>query len=119
VLARAAFLIAFIALLDWRVDLNIYFGFLYVFPMLLVGTVLSRWQILSVAFLCTVLSEFFDPFLFGALAVAQDVLVFSALSGMGLLSQEVTRSRKRERENLTRVEQEAAARREAEEQLEF
>jgi len=119
VLARAAFLIAFIALLDWRVDLNIYFGFLYVFPMLLVGTVLSRWPILFVAFLCTLLSEFFDPFLFGALAVVQDVLVFSALSGMGLLSQEVTRSRKREREHLTRVEQEVSARREAEEQLEF
>jgi two-component system sensor kinase FixL len=119
VLARAAVLIAVIALLDWRVDLNIYFGFLYVFPMLLVGTVLSRWPILFVALLCTVLSEFFDPFRFGALAVVQDVLVFSALSGMGLLSQEVTRSRQRERENLNRVEQEMSARREAEEQLEF
>jgi two-component system sensor kinase FixL len=85
----------------------------------LVGAVLSRWPILFVALLCTLLSEFFDPFRFGALAVVQDLLVFSALSGMGLLSQEVTRSRKRERENLTRVEQEVSARREAEEQLEF
>ena len=49
VLLRAAVLIAAIALLDWRVDLNIYFGFLYVFPMLLVGTVLLRWHILSAA----------------------------------------------------------------------
>lgn len=119
-LLRAGVLIAAIALLDWRVDLNIYFGFLYVFPMLLVGMVLPVWPILGVALLCTLLSEFFDPFRFELLAaLPQDVLVFSALSGMGLLSREVTRSRQRERENLNRVEQEAAARRQAEEQLEF
>ena len=42
VLARAGLLIAAIALIDWRVDLNISFGFLYLFPILLVGTVSPR-----------------------------------------------------------------------------
>src|SRR5689334_34566 len=37
-LAQAGVLIALIAIIDWRVDLNISFGFLYLFPMLLVGT---------------------------------------------------------------------------------
>ncbi len=120
VLLRAAALIAAIALVDWRIDVNIDFGFLYVFPMLLLGTVLFRWQILAVAFLCTVLSEFFDPFRFEPLAsLPRDILAFSALSGMGLLAREVTQGRRREQENLKRVEKEASARQEAEEQLEF
>ena len=119
VLARSAVLVALIALLDWRVDLNISFGFLYLFPILLAAPVLSRWQVLLAAFGCTLLSDFFDPFSFAAAALPQDFLVFAALGGTGLFSYEVARSRRREAENLHRVEAEVAARREAEEQLEF
>ncbi len=120
VVARAGFLIGLIALIDWRVDLNISFGFLYLFPIMLVGTVLPRWGILSVALLCTILSDLFDPFHFTvAVALPQDILVFTSLAGTGMLVYEVTRSRLREMEHLRRVEQEVAARREAEEQLEF
>jgi two-component system sensor kinase FixL len=120
VVARAAVLVAIIALIDWRVDLNISFGFLYLFPMLLVGTVLSRWQILAVALFCTLLSDLFDPFIFTiAASLPQDILVFCALAGTGLFAFEITRSRRLEHENLARVQEEATARREAEEQLEF
>jgi len=120
VLARAGFLIVMVALIDWRVDLDIAFGFLYLFPMLLVGTVLDRWQIVATALLCTFLSDVFDPFPFTfAVALPQDILVFTSLAGTGLLLSELTRSRRREMEHLRRVEQEVAARREAEEQLEF
>ena len=62
VLGRAAAFIAVIALIDWRFDVNISFGFLYLFPMLMVGGRLARWQIALVAALCTGLSEAFDPF---------------------------------------------------------
>ena len=41
------------------------------------------------------------------------------MSGLGLLAYEVTRRRKREHENLLRIEREATARHAAEEQLEF
>jgi PAS domain S-box-containing protein len=120
VLARAGVLIAIIALVDWRVDLNISFGFLYLFPVLLAGTVLSRWQIVLTALGCTLLSDIFDPFTFTlAAALPQDILVFTSLAGTGLFAYEVTRSRRREAENLRRVESEVSARREAEEQLEF
>jgi PAS domain S-box-containing protein len=120
VLARAGVLIAIIAIVDWRVDLNIAFGFLYLFPILLVGTVLSRWQILLTALSCTLLSDLFDPFPFSLTAsLPQDILVFTSLAGSGLFAYEVTRRRRREAENLRRVELEVAARREAEEQLEF
>jgi len=120
VLARAGFLIVVVALIDWRVDLNISFGFLYLFPILLVATVFSRWQIVTTAFLCTLLSDVFDPFAFTlAVALPQDILVFTSLAGTGLFAYEITQSRRREMENLRKVEREAAARREAEEQLEF
>ncbi|MGD0230967.1 MAG: ATP-binding protein [Syntrophorhabdales bacterium] len=118
-LISAAILIAIIALVDWK-NLNIYFGFLYVFPMLLVGTILPRWQIGLTAVFCTILAEIFDPFPFvGAVALPQGFLLFIALVGMGLFSHEVTVNRKQEVENRRRVEKEVTARREAEEQLEF
>jgi two-component system sensor kinase FixL len=117
----AAFvLIAITAVIDWRVDAPIAFGFLYLFPVLLVGSVRPRWQVLVTALLCTLLADLFDPFRFSlAVAVPQDVLVFTSLAGTGLFAFEVMRSRRRELETLRRVESEAAARREAEEQLEF
>ena len=119
-LTGAALLIGLIALLDWRVDLNISFGFLYLFPVLVVATVLNRWQILATAFLCTLLSDLFDPFAFTvSVSLPQDFLVFTSLAGTGMFAYEITRTRRRESENLRRVEREATARRQAEEQLEF
>jgi PAS domain S-box-containing protein len=119
VLVKASVLIVAIAVLDWSVDLNLSFGFLYLFPVLLLGTVLSAWQITAVALLCTVLADRFDPFPFSLSVLPQDLLVFVALLGSGLLSMQVTKRRREEIENLKRLEQEASARREAEEQLEF
>ena len=52
----ATTLILIVALIDWRVDLNVSFGFLYLFPMLIVGSCLPRWQVAVVGGLCTVLA---------------------------------------------------------------
>jgi PAS domain S-box-containing protein len=118
--ALAGLLIAVIAIIDWRVDLNFAFAFLYLLPVLLVGTVLSRRLVVLSALVCTVLSDFFDPFPFTlALSLPQDILVFAALAGCGLFAYEVTRRSRREAEDRRRVESEVTARREAEEQLEF
>ena len=118
--APAAILVAAVALIDWRVDAPIAFGFLYLFPILIVGAAFSRWAVIVTALVCTVLADWFDPFAFTlATALPQDILVFTALAGAGLYAHEATRRREREMENLRRVESEAAARREAEEQLEF
>ncbi len=113
ILVQAGVLIAAIAILDWRIDLNIAFGFLYLFPILLVANVLSRWQIVSLAVLCTTLSDLLDPFRFTfGVALPQDILVFTSLAGTGLFAYELTRSRRR-------IQEEATARLEAERQLEF
>ena len=119
-MALAGLLIAVIAIIDWRVDLNFAFAFLYLLPVLLVGTVLSRRLVVLSALVCTVLSDIFDPFPFTlALSLPQDILVFAALAGCGLFAYEVTRRSRREAADRRRVESEVTARREAEEQLEF
>ena len=116
--AVAAGLIGAIAFVDSRVNLS--FGLLYLFPIILVGSVLARWQVVLVAALCTWLTRFFNPFPFVAVvSLSQDLLVFTALAGTGLVAYEMARNRRRETDHVKTVEREAAARREAEEQLMF
>lgn len=107
VLLRAVILTAAIAVADWKIEGNIPLGFLYLFPMLLVGSVLGRWQIAAYATVCTALSEAFDSYEWNAsTGIPRTILMFSAFFGMGLFVYETIRSRK-----------EAAARSDAEQQL--
>lgn len=118
VLLRAAVMIAAIAVTDWRIEGNIPLGFLYLFPMLLVGSVLSRWQIAIVAGVCTVLTELFDEFAFVLPgSIARDILIFAAFVCMGLFVYEVGRSRQLAHLHMAELEREAKARSDAEEQL--
>lgn len=120
VLARAAALIAAIALVDWRFEVNISFGFLYLFPMLMVGSCLDRWQIGMVAALCTGLSEAFDPFPWDATAgIPRLVLTCAAFFGAGLYVYESARNRRLASQHMQEIEREIDLRRDAEEQLEF
>ena len=84
VLLKAGLLIAVIAFADWRADKDVTLSFLYLFPMLMVGSVLQRWQIAIVAALCTFLAEIFDSFEWHLSAgVPRDILIFAAFLGMG------------------------------------
>jgi PAS domain S-box-containing protein len=120
-LVRAGILTAVIALVDWRLEDNISFGFLYLFPMLLVGSVSPRWQIVMAAGVCTVLEELFDPFPWmpGAASIPQDILVFSAFVGMGMFACEMAKNRHLTRQHMREMESEVELRREAEVQLEI
>src|SRR5664279_6466885 len=105
--AIAGLLIVAIAVIDWRVDLNFAFAFLYLLPILLAGTVLSWRLVVLSALVCTVLSDFFDPFPFTlAASLPQDILVFAALAGCGLFAYEVTKRSRREAEDRHRIERE-------------
>lgn len=104
-------LIAAIAVADWQIEINATLGFLYIFPMILLGTVLGWWQLVLVAAFCTLLSDRLDPFPMD-MESARDILIFLTLATTGLLSLTVTKSYRMERESF-------AARRAAEEQLEF
>jgi two-component system, LuxR family, sensor kinase FixL len=118
VLLKAAVFIAVIAFADWRADKDVTLGFLYLFPMLMVGSVLKRWQIAMVAALCTLLAEIFDSFDWRPSAgIPRDILIFAAFLGMGLFVYEVVRSRQAALRHLNQIESESEARRAAEEQL--
>src|SRR6202167_4654191 len=118
VLLKAGLLIVAIAFADWRADKDVTLGFLYLFPMLMVGSVLKRWQIAIAAALCTLLAELFDSFDWRPSAgIPRDILIFSAFLGMGLFVYEVVRSRHAALRHLNQIESESEARRAAEEQL--
>jgi two-component system sensor kinase FixL len=118
VLFRAGFLIAAIALVDWRLANDLPLGFLYLLPMLMVGRVLRPWQIAGVAVLCTVVTENFDQFVWSIrIGMPRDVLYFAAFFCVGLFVYEVNRNRQVVIEHLHEIERQRDARREAEEQL--
>jgi len=117
-LLRSGLLIVLIALADWRIDAEIPLGFLYLLPMLLVGRVLTRWQIGIAAALCTGLTEAFNSLKWTpAVGIPRDILTFAAFCGLGLFVYGVVRSRRASSEHMRRVESEIAARQDAEEQL--
>jgi two-component system sensor kinase FixL len=111
VVTYAAILIALIAMIDWRVEINATLGFIYIFPVMLLGTVFSWWQLILTAVFCTFLSDRLDPFPM-EMESARDALIFVTLTMTGLLSLGLTKSYRRERERF-------AAQRAAEEQLKF
>src|ERR1051325_5112263 len=85
----AALLIGGVAVLDWRVEHPFAFAFLYLFPVLLVGTVWKPWQIVLAALVCTALADLFDPFPFSfSVSLPQGILVFTSLVGSGLFAYE-------------------------------
>jgi len=118
VLITASVLITLIAVTDWRVELNVTLGFLYLFPLVLLGTKLNWPSLIAVAVGCTFLSDRLDPFS-AEMQMPRLLLIFLTLATTGLLSLSVTRSYRREMEGLARLQKEAIARRAAEEQLEF
>ena len=118
VLLRAGLLIVVIAILDWWVVGEMLLGFLYLVPMLMVGSVLGRVQICAVAALCTTLAEIFSDLAWNPkTGISRDVLCFAAFVGAGLFVREVTRNRKVALEHVHEIERQRDARREAEEQL--
>lgn len=118
ILLRAGFLIAAIAILDWRIVGEIPLGFLYLVPMLMVGSILNPWQIGIVAVLCTFLAENFDDLAWNLRAgTSRDVLYFAAFIGAGLFAREVARNHRMAQEHMAEIERQSEARREAEEQL--
>jgi two-component system, LuxR family, sensor kinase FixL len=120
VLLRAAVLIAGIALIDWRIIGQIPLGFLYLVPMLMVGSVEDWAGILTASTLCSYLAERFSDLQWNfRTGVSRDVLYFAAFAGAGLFVREVSRSRRAAAANLHQIERERDARRDAEEQLEI
>ncbi len=118
VLLEAAGLIVAIALLDWLVSDAVPMGWLYLLPMALAATVLPRLWLGLLACLCTGLAECFDGYAWDWISGApRDVLYFSAFGGAAFFVHSVVRGRQAAAHHLRALEEEMAARQDAEEQL--
>lgn len=93
-------------------------GFLYLFPIMIVGGYLSRIQIMGVALLCAILQEAFSE-----LPASESLvrLVFSSagLAGTGLFISELLRNRRIVLDHVAELEDQDKRRQDAEEQLRF
>ena len=118
VLLAAAALITIIAITDWKIIFEATLGFLYMFPLVLLGTIWGWWQLLLAAAFCTFLSDQLDPFPMD-MEIPRDILIFTTLATAGLLAHAVTKGYRREVESLAHANQEMIARRAAEGQLSF
>lgn len=115
---RAALMIAVVALIDWRVEGNVFFGFLYLFPVLMLGNRLPRWQLAIVAAGCTFLAEWLGPGHWQPHpGIPRDIFIFTAYFGTGLFAYEAGRNRQLTLEHIQEMEQEVDLRRDAEQQL--
>jgi len=115
-LAVAGILIVGIAAIDWWATHYISLGFLYLFPIIIVGGYLSRTQIVAVALVCAVLQE-----AFGNLPESEAVirLLFSSAGfvGTGLFVSEVIRNRRIVIKHAEELEDQVKLREDAQQQL--
>src|SRR5271156_2465395 len=103
VLLSAALLIAAIAITDWKIVFEATLGFLYMFPLVLLGTVWGWSRLTLAAAFCTFLSDRLDPFPVD-MQIPRNILIFTTLITAGLLSRAVTKAYRREVESLGRAE---------------
>jgi len=115
-LVVASLLIAAIAAVDWWATHYISLGFLYLFPIIILGGFLSRTWIIGVALVCAVLQE-----AFGNLPESEAVirLVFSSAGfvGTGLFISEMVRNRRIVLKHSEELEDQIRQREDAEQQL--
>src|SRR5580700_12010760 len=112
----AGLLISAIAVVDWATKPYISLGFLYLFPIMILGGFLPRIQILGVALVCAVLQEAFSNLPENEAVVR---LLFSSAGfvGTGLFISELTRNRRMVMTHVEELEGQIKLRQDAEEQL--
>ena len=112
----AGLLISAIAVVDWATKPYISLGFLYLFPIMILGGFLSRTQILGVALVCAVLQEAFSNLPENEAVVR---LLFSSAGfvGTGLFVSELIRNRRIAMTHVEELEGQIKLREDAEEQL--
>lgn len=108
--------IAAVAVVDWVTKPYLSLGFLYLFPMIIVGGFLSRPQIIGVALACSVLQETFSN-LPPSEAITRLLMAAVGFIGTGLFVSEIIRNRQAALGHLQEVEGQIKLRKEAEEQL--
>ena len=117
-LVAAAFMACAIAVLDWATKPYVSLGFLYLFPVIIVGGYLSRAKIVGVALLCAVLQELFSN-LPESEAVVRLIFSSAGLVGTGLLVSELLLNRRMILQHVEELRKESRLREDAEQQLQM
>jgi PAS domain S-box-containing protein len=112
----AGLLIAAIAAVDWATKPYISLGFLYLFPIMILGGFLSRTRIVGVALVCAVLQEAFSNLPENE-AVIRLLLSSAGFVGTGLFISELIRNRRITMTHVEELEGQMKLREDAEEQL--
>jgi two-component system sensor kinase FixL len=112
----AALLVTAIAGVDWATKPYISLGFLYLFPIMILGGFLSRVQIVGIALVCAVLQEAFSN-LPANEAVVRLLLSSAGFVGTGLFISELIRNRRIVMTHVEELEAQITLRQDAEEQL--
>lgn len=115
-LVVAGLLITVIAAVDWWATHYISLGFLYLFPIIIVGGFLPRTWIVGVALLCAVLQEVFSN-LPGNEAVIRLIFSSAGFVGTGLFISEMVRNRRIVLMHAEELEDQVRMRQDAEQQL--
>ncbi len=112
--------IVLIALADRTLANDVPLALLYLLPVVVMSTVLLRWQILLLGILCTYIAELADafPWTFDR-GIPRDALYFFAYTAAGFYVAEVVSRRRAEAAHVAALEAEMAGRREVEEQLQL
>src|SRR5260221_6336199 len=109
----AAFLIVAIAIVDWKTLPYLSFGFLYLFPIMLVAGFLKRWQIVGVSLLCSALQELFSGLPITAAVIPRLAMVTAGYIGNGFFFFEVASKRRLATEPVDGLEREVRVRSDA------
>src|SRR6202451_4671140 len=115
-ISLAGLLIAAIAAVDWATKPFISLGFLYLFPIMILGGFLSRTQIFGVALVCAVLQEAFSNLPENE-AVIRLLFSSAGFAGTGLFISELIRNRQITMKHVEELEGQIKLREDAEEQL--
>ena len=117
-LIAAGVLVTGIAALDWATKPYFSLGFLYLFPIIIVGGFLSRTQIVVAALGCAILQEAFSNLPENE-AFVRLILSSAGFIGTGLLVSELIRNRRIVLKHVEELENEVRLRHDAEEQLQI
>jgi PAS domain S-box-containing protein len=115
-LVIAGLLVTAIAVADWFTTPYISLGFLYLFPIMIVGGYLSRQQIIGVSLLCAFLQEVFSD-LPGNEALVRLILSSAGFIGTGLFISELLQNRRMILKHVGELKDQIDLRQDAEEQL--
>ena len=115
-LVIAGLLVTAIAVVDWLTKPYISLGFLYLFPIMIVGGYLSRKQIIGIGLVCAYLQEAFSD-LPGHEALVRLVFSSAGFIATGLFISELLRNRRMVFKHIEELKDQVKLRQDVEEQL--